>query len=61
MLHQGDWLKFPPQPKLAGQVKKQAPNLHPCYTNPNKFSLLPSPKGEGQDEGIHITTYWDWY
>jgi len=31
------------------------------YTNPNKFSLLPSPKGEGQDEGIHITTFWDWY
>jgi hypothetical protein len=30
-------------------------------TKPNKFSLLPSPKGEGQDEGIHITTYWDWY
>ena len=30
-------------------------------TNPNKFSLKPSPKGEGQDEGIHITTYWDWY
>ena len=30
-------------------------------TNPNKFSLLPSPKGEGQDEGIHITTFWDWY
>jgi len=32
-----------------------------CYTNPNKFSLLPSPKGEGQDEGIYITTFWDWY
>jgi len=30
-------------------------------TNPNKFSLLSSPKGEGQDEGIHITTFWDWY
>ena len=29
--------------------------------NPNKFSLLPSPKGEGQDEGIYITTFWDWY
>jgi hypothetical protein len=32
-----------------------------AYTNPNKFSLLLSPKGEGQDEGIHITTFWDWY
>jgi len=30
-------------------------------TNLNKFSLLPSPKGEGQDEGIYITTFWDWY
>ena len=31
------------------------------YTNSNKFSLIPSPKGEGQDEGFHITTFWDWY
>jgi hypothetical protein len=30
-------------------------------TNPNKFSLLPFPKGEGQDEGIYITTFWHWY
>jgi len=27
-------------------------------TNLNKFSLLPSPKGEGQDEEIYITTFW---
>jgi hypothetical protein len=31
------------------------------YNNPNKFSLKPSPEGEGWDEGIHIATYWDWY
>ena len=37
------------------------PELCPSNTNPNKFSLLPSPKAEGQDEGIHITTFWDWY
>jgi len=37
--------------------------LYRCrsYTNLNRFSLLPSPKGEGQDEGIYITTFWDWY
>jgi len=23
--------------------------------------LKPSPEGEGQDEGIHIATYWGWY
>jgi hypothetical protein len=27
------------------------------YTHPNKFSFLPSPKGEGKNEGIHLTTY----
>jgi hypothetical protein len=43
-------------------AKSSRNNLDTCInTNPNKFSLLPSPKGEGQDEGIHITTFWDWY
>jgi Zn-dependent protease with chaperone function len=42
--------------KANPKIKKMMNN-----TNPNKFSLLPSPKGEGQDEGIHITTFWDWY
>jgi len=43
------------------QIAAIALSLNMTYTNPNKFSLLPSPKGEGQDEGIHITTFWDWY
>ncbi|MEQ1559007.1 MAG: hypothetical protein ABL933_08755 [Methyloglobulus sp.] len=43
-------------PELLTNIAKPASN-----TNPNKFSLKPSPEGESQDEGIHIATYWDWY
>ena len=58
-------LKF--RPKLESYFRKpyvntSVPGLRlDVIPIPISFLIVPSPLGEGWDEGISLKTYWDWY